>query len=229
VSAVRKIARCAIVLAVSMRCASVATAATDLIDLRRIDTVSGDAVAGKTKATVCMACHGPVGIAPVPMFPNLAGQKAEYLYWALVEFQRAARPDSPMTAQVAKLSDADMHDLSAYFATLAPAGAEAGSAPKEARGAELFLHGDPARGVPPCQGCHGADAGGHPLAADAARYRAYPALRGQHAPYIAQRLKDYRDGKLTESSNDRIMRGVAHALDDDSIEQIASWLQTGAR
>lgn len=228
-SAVRTIACRAVLLAASMLCAGVATAATDLIDLRRIDAASGDAVAGKTKAAVCMACHGPVGIAPVPMFPNLAGQKAEYLYWALVEFQRAARPDSPMTAQVAKLSDADMHDLAAYFATLAAVGPEPGAAANGGRGAELFLHGDPARGVPPCQGCHGADAGGHPLAADAARYRAYPMLRGQHAPYLTQRLKDFRDGKLSESSNDRIMRGVAHSLDDESIEQIVAWLQAGAR
>jgi cytochrome c553 len=219
----------AVLAVVSMLCASAATAATDLIDLRHIDAVTGDAAAGKTKATVCMACHGPAGVAPVPMFPNLAGQKAEYLYWALVEFQRAARPDSPMTAQVAKLSDADMRDLAVYFATLAPAGPEAGAVASSAGGAALFLHGDPTRGIVPCQGCHGADAGGHPFAADAARYRAYPVLRGQHAPYLTQRLKDFRDGKLTESSNDRIMRGVAHSLDDDSIEQIAAWLQAGAR
>ncbi|MEP7043353.1 MAG: c-type cytochrome [Dokdonella sp.] len=209
--------------------ATTATVAADLIDLRQIGAVTGDAASGKAKATACMGCHGPAGVAPVPMFPNLAGQHSEYLYWSLVEFQRAARADSPMTAQVAKLGDADMRDLAVYFAALPPAGAETKSAPSDALAAALFRNGDAARGIPPCQGCHGADAGGHPLAADAARYRAYPILRGQHAPYLTQRLKDYRDGRLTESSNDRIMRGVAHSLDDGSIEQIASWLQVGAQ
>jgi len=228
-NAVRLLGARVIVFALSLLGANSAGAATALIDLRRIDAVVGDAAAGKAKATACMGCHGPAGIAPVPMFPNLAGQKTEYLYWALVEFQRAARTDSPMTAQVAHLGDADMRDLAAYFAALPAASAAAVAAMPDARAAALFLRGDPARGVPPCQGCHGADAGGHPLAVDAARYRAYPMLRGQHAPYLTQRLKDFRDGKLIDSSNDRIMRGVARSLDDDSIDQLSSWLQAGAR
>ncbi|HEY0231834.1 MAG TPA: c-type cytochrome, partial [Dokdonella sp.] len=229
VNALRIVAAFAILLAASLLGVTAARAATDLIDLRRIDAVAGDAAAGKAKAAACMGCHGPAGIAPVPMFPNLAGQKIEYLYWALVEFQRAARADSPMTAQVAKLDDVDLRDLAAYFAAQPAAVAGADAATPDARAAALFHHGDPARGIPPCQGCHGIEAGGHPLAADAARYRTYPMLRGQHAPYLTQRLKDYRDGKLTESGNDRIMRGVARSLDDDSIDLLSSWLQAGAR
>ena len=73
------------------------SASDEFIDLRRIDALRGDADAGKAKAAVCGACHGPAGIAPVRAFPNLAGQHAEYLYWRLVEFKREARPDSPMT------------------------------------------------------------------------------------------------------------------------------------
>lgn len=215
--------------ALSLLSATTAIAETDLIDLRRIDAVVGDAAAGKTKAAACMGCHGPSGVSPVPMFPNLAGQKVEYLYWSLVEFQRAARPDSPMTAQVAKLGEADMRDLAAYFASQPPPVADTGSTAPDVRAALLFRQGDRTHGIPPCQGCHGADAGGHPVANEAARYRAYPMLRTQHASYLTQRLKDYRDGKLVDSSNDRIMRGVAHSLDDESIGQIATWLQAGAQ
>jgi len=67
------------------------------LDLRRIEPLRGDAGAGKAKAVVCGACHGATGISPVPAFPNLAGQRAEYLYWQLVEFKREVRPESPMT------------------------------------------------------------------------------------------------------------------------------------
>lgn len=202
-----------------------ARSAADLIDLRRTGAVVGDPIAGKTKAATCMGCHGAVGIAPVPMFPNLAGQHAEYLYWALVEFQHDPRPDSPMTTQVAKLTEADLRNLAAYFASLALPKARGANA-MHTRGAILFHDGDPARGIPPCQGCHGENADGHPLAAMQTRYRAYPKLRGQHADYLVQRLRDFRAGKHTLSSNDRIMTSIAQSLDDASIRDIATWLQT---
>ena len=81
---------------------------------------------------------------------------------------------------------------------------------------------------PPCQGCHGADAGGHPLAAGEPRYRTYPHLRGQHAPYLVQRLQGFRERKHTLASTDRIMHGVAHNLDDAQIAALAAWLSAGA-
>jgi len=81
--------------------------------------------------------------------------------------------------------------------------------------------------VPPCQGCHGAEAGGNPLAEENARYGAYPALRGQHAEYLVRRLKDFREGKHELSSNDQIMSSIAQTLDDGSIDALAQWLETG--
>ncbi|HEY0230873.1 MAG TPA: c-type cytochrome [Dokdonella sp.] len=196
--------------------------ATGYIDQRGSARIHGDANAGAAKATVCFACHGPNGNALVPAFPRLAGQRADYLYWELVKFKRGTRPQSPMTAQAATLSDEDMRNLATYFsAQAATTGAPASVDPAEtSRGEALFLHGDPARGNPPCQGCHGATANG--LSGDA--HAAYPALRGQHADYLVQRLKDYRDGKLTDSSNDFIMRGVAHGLDDAAITTLAAYL-----
>jgi cytochrome c553 len=212
----------ALFMAMLLSPAAASAVETGFIDLRRIEPVHGDANAGKAKAVVCMGCHGPVGIAPVPLFPNLAGQHAEYLYWQLVEFKREARPESPMTAQVANLDEAAMRDLAIYFSTL-PA-MTASAAPSSDRGGTLYREGDSAHGVPPCQGCHGVNADGHPLAQDAAPWRTYPALRGQHSAYLAQRLKDFRDGKHTLSSNDRIMAPIARALDDASIDALSQWL-----
>ena len=207
-----------------LACAGASASAEDFVDLRRIEPVTGDANAGKAKATVCFACHGPAGIAPATMFPNLAGQHAEYLYWQLREFKREQRPESPMTSQVANLDDAAMRDLAMYFASLPPAtpGAHAGDV-NEA-GMRLYRDGDPARGTPPCQGCHGADMRGFARAADDAAYRTYPALAGQHADYVAQRLKDFRDGRHVSSSTDLVMTPVAKTLDDASIAAVAAWI-----
>jgi cytochrome c553 len=204
--------------------------AADFIDLRRIEPIHGDADAGKSKATVCGACHGADGIAAVPTFPNLAGQSVDYLYWALVEFRRAARADSPMTAQVAPLSDGDLRDVAAYFAAL-PAESHSASTvatAEDVHAAGLFRNGDPSRGIPPCQGCHGHDAGGHPEADSKPMLRGYPRLRGQHAAHIAQRLRNWRNGQPSLSSNDRVMSGIAATLDDDAITAISEWLQRGA-
>jgi cytochrome c553 len=198
------------------------------LDLRRVEPVRGDAGAGAGKAAVCSACHGPGGISPVPNFPNLAGQSAEYLYYVLVGFRGGVKPDSPMTPVVAALGDADLRDLAAYFAAQ-PAAEPTGDPTATARGGALYRDGDPARGIPPCRGCHGADAGGHPLAAREPRYRAYPALRGQHAAYLARRLQDFRAGAYRYSSNDEIMTAIAATLDDDAIAQLSGWLQAGAR
>jgi cytochrome c553 len=206
--------------------ATVCADSSDFVDLRRIAPLDGDANAGKAKAAVCSACHGANGIAPTTMFPNLAGQRAEYLYWQLAEFKREARPESPMTSQVAPLDDATLRDLAAYFASLPPPSPAASSA-APGRGAMIYREGDPAHGTPPCQGCHGADGGGHAWADGEAAYRTYPKLRGQHADYVAQRLKDFRDGKHVSSSSDRVMTPVARTLDDEAIREVAQWIEAG--
>jgi cytochrome c553 len=100
------------------------------------------------------------------------------------------------------------------------------------RGEQLYLHGDAQRGIPACQGCHGADGRGHPLVTRSALsparvptfYRTYPALRGQQGNYLAAKLTEYQEGKLGDSTNDFIMTGVARNLDQESIQALAAWL-----
>lgn len=198
------------------------------IDLRSISPLSGDAVAGKDKAAVCFGCHGASGVAAVPTFPNLAGQPAEYLYWRLVAFKRI--PDSPMTPLVAGLDDVAMRDLAAYFSSQsAPAVAPTGGANAALEtGRRLFREGDPARGTPPCQGCHGTDAAGHADAPRSAHWRVYPALRGQHAGYVEQRLRQMAADPAPATTSGHVMGPVARTLDPDAIAAIAAWLEAGA-
>jgi cytochrome c553 len=214
--------------ALLLTAASALAAAPRYEDLRLIEPIHGDAAAGLKNATTCFACHGASGVSASPTFPRLAGQRADYLYQRLLSFKRAAPKDpyysvSPMKAIVANLSDADMRDLASYFSSQTPPPAAESSA-ASGKGETLFLGGDPARGIPPCQGCHGADAAGPSIRT--AQYAAYPSLRGQYAPYLIARLTNFHKNLPHDTTNDFIMGSVAQTLDDESIQAIAAWLSS---
>lgn len=78
---------------------------------------AGDAAAGKSKAASCAACHGPGGNSVNPMWPKLAGQHAVYIVKQLKAFKSGARKDPMMTPMAMPLSDQDMDNLGAYFAS----------------------------------------------------------------------------------------------------------------
>jgi len=79
---------------------------------------SGDASVGKKKSTPCQACHGNEGVSPSPDFPNLAGQYPDYLETALKHYKAGKRKNPIMAEQVKNLSDKDIMDLAAYYASL---------------------------------------------------------------------------------------------------------------
>lgn len=81
---------------------------------------AGDAAAGKTKAAMCAACHGPMGISIAPQYPNLAGQKELYLTNAIKAYKTGVRKDPTMTAMVASLTEDDITNLAAHFSSLKP-------------------------------------------------------------------------------------------------------------
>jgi cytochrome c553 len=202
-----------------------AAAPAGVLDQRRMQPITGDAQAGAGKATVCAACHGAKGVAIAPNFPNLAGQSATYLYAQLKEFHDGQRKDPVMTGQAAALSDTDMRDLAVHFASLAPK--PAGQAEADSRGAQLFLTGDPAQGIPPCQGCHGPAALGpqpHASSAPQPPWATFPHLRGQSALYVTKQLGDFKSGARGGSSNAKVMHGVAQTLGDDDVQALATYL-----
>ncbi|MBF0264342.1 MAG: c-type cytochrome [Gammaproteobacteria bacterium] len=82
---------------------------------------AADAAAGKAKAAVCAACHGPAGISMIPTYPNLAGQKEAYLAAQSKAIKSGARTGgmtAVMKPVVANISDADLDDIAAYYAGL---------------------------------------------------------------------------------------------------------------
>lgn len=79
---------------------------------------AGDAAAGKSKSTACVACHGAEGISANGMWPNLAGQKSAYLIKQMKDFRDGKRKDPMMSPMASNLSDDDIANLAAYYSSL---------------------------------------------------------------------------------------------------------------
>ena len=79
--------------------------------------LAGDAAAGKAKAVVCAACHGADGTSVNPMWPNLKGQNEQYLIKQIRAFRDGTRNDPTMAPMVAALTDEDIANLAAFYAS----------------------------------------------------------------------------------------------------------------
>lgn len=84
-----------------------------------------DAARGKALTATCVTCHGSDGMAPVPIYPDLAGQNAPYLVNALKAYRDGRRQGGTaglMTPVAQSLSDEDIAAIAAYYASLPPGG-----------------------------------------------------------------------------------------------------------
>jgi cytochrome c553 len=79
---------------------------------------AADLEAGKAKSTICSACHGQNGISANPLWPNLAGQKDQYLIAQLKAYRDGSRKNPLMSPMATGLSDADIENLAAYYGSL---------------------------------------------------------------------------------------------------------------
>lgn len=176
---------------------------------------AGSASAGQGKAAVCSACHGMDGNSVTPIWPSLAGQSEQFISKQLMDFKSGARKDDTMTAMAAPLSEQDVADLAAWFASQ-KRGVGSANAEKAAPGEKLYRAGDATKGVAACMACHGPNGTGNPAAK-------FPALAGQHATYTIKALKDFRAGTR---SNDpaNMMRDVAGKMTDAQIEAVAEYI-----
>ena len=176
----------------------------------------GDAAAGKAKSALCGSCHGVDGNSALAMNPKLAGQGAGYLYKQLVEFKSGARQNATMAAMVMSLSDQDMLDLSAYYASQQVTIGGADPALIEL-GESIYRGGNKELGVAACTSCHSTDGTGNAPAK-------FPAVGGQHAEYTVAQLKAFRSGTRNNDSGS-MMRSTVERLTDKEIEALASYLE----
>jgi cytochrome c553 len=179
----------------------------------------GDAGAGQTKAAVCAACHGLDGNSIVPNWPKIAGQHASYLQRQLALVKDGDRPVPEMSGIVISLSDQDMADIAAYYASQTISAGLTDEALR-ANGELLYRGGNAETDIPACMSCHGPAGEGNPLAG-------YPSLAGQHAVYSEKMLTGFRAGTTwgADDSSSKIMTDVAKRLTDEEIKAVSSYVQ----
>jgi cytochrome c553 len=176
---------------------------------------AGNPQAGQEKSTVCAACHGPTGVSTNPIWPNLAGQYADYLYKQLIDFKGKNRQSAVMTPLVANLSEQDMEDLAAFYATQP---IPEGKTPRKylKRGQELYRGGDFNQHITACIACHGPKGTGNAQAG-------FPVLSGQHAAYTIQQLQLFKDKKRSNDLNS-IMHDISGRMSQEDMEAVAHYI-----
>jgi cytochrome c553 len=163
----------------------------------------GDPERGEAIGYSCMGCHGIKGYRnayPSYRVPKLGGQKAPYLVVALQGYRDGTRQHPTMQAQASSLSDQQIEDLAAYFATL---GTET-----VATGGTKDASFEPAATCVACHGQNGISAS-----------PTWPTLAGQHEDYLVYSLKQYRSGKRQNA----LMYAQASALSDAQIAALAAY------
>lgn len=175
----------------------------------------GDAAAGQTKSALCATCHGADGNSQLAINPKLAGQNASYLVKQLQDFKSGARTGATMAAMVLSLSDQDMEDIAAWYASQEPT--LLGADPESVELAErLYRAGNSDIAVAACSACHSPTGQGNAPAG-------FPALSGQHPEYTLQQLKDFRSGARANDGS-AMMRTVVERLTDTELEALASYV-----
>ena len=167
-------------------------------------------------AAVCANCHGEKGVSPSGEFPHLAGQSSAAIFKQLSDFRSGARVHPQMTDVAKKLTEDQLAQVAGYFGgdnAFGSLGLRTEVADDDT--ARLVRRGDPARGIPACESCHGTGAGG-PIET--------PTLSGQQQEYLVRQLKLYKSG---ERRNDvyRRMREIASHLTEAEMEAVAHYYQ----
>lgn len=177
---------------------------------------AGDAAAGQAKAAVCIACHGPDGNSPNPLWPKLAGQHPSYIEKQLAEFKAGVRKNELMAPMALMLSEQDMANVAAFFSAQQQTPGVA-AADQVELGEKIYRGGNSVTGVAACMACHGPSGIGNPAAK-------FPRISGQHATYLEKALKDFRSGARANDLN-KMMQGVASKMTDQEIAAVAQYVQ----
>ena len=164
----------------------------------------------------CTWCHGGGAQGYLPA-PRLAGQRAEYIWHQLMEFNRHTR-DNPfsklyMWPAAANLGPQTAHDLATYFSTLPAKAANDGEAALVAQGRTIYQQGVPDSNIVACVVCHGPAAEG---------VREIPRLGGLEYAYLKRRLEQWGQGYNVAAGPP--MPHIAGNLSPGDVEAIASYL-----
>lgn len=160
---------------------------------------------------VCSACHGEDGKSVDPaQFPNLAGQTKAAIYKQMRDFQSGDRASDIMAPVAQQLSEQQIADAAAYYATQKPADLIAAATSVDLDIVRLARIGDPPHGVASCDSCHGQGRSGPEGA---------PLLLGQSASYMEKQLKNFASRHRHNDLYER-MRVNASQLTPEEIHRL---------
>jgi cytochrome c553 len=158
--------------------------------------------AGRAAAAGCGGCHGEGGITKTPGMPNLIGQDPKYLVTAMNAYKSGQRKNDMMKSLIAALGEAEFGNIALYYALQKPARAQTPASGNADAGKAAAAA---------CAGCHGETG--------VSAIPTTPSLAGQDTQYFAAALQSYKDG----SRKDETMKGLAAALDDRTIKDLAAF------
>lgn len=177
----------------------------------------GNVEAGKQKAEMCIGCHGIPGyqnsFPEIHKVPKISGQTAQYIVASLNAYKKGDRKHPSMRGIAGSLSDEDMADLGAFYASQVNT-----KAPETPRAPTAEVAALLERGA--CASCHGANFSS-PIDPS------YPKLGGQHADFLFFALRAYTvEGNNVVGRNNAIMSGIAKQFTPAEMRQMARYLST---
>ena len=166
-----------------------------------------DMVAGEAKAAPCITCHGVGGNSTNPIYPSLASQAPLYIYYQLLQFREGRRVNELMSPNAAKLTDADMKDIAAYFSAQKSAGTDIKIEPAQVEAGKTIATRNH------CGSCHMPAYTGQ---------NHIPRLAGLQADYLITQLRGFKTGARQDI--DGTMASAAQPLSDKEIVDMAGYL-----
>lgn len=189
------------------RAAALLSALLPVWALSCVNAQGADGEAGRRKAELCVACHGPGGVSANPAVPSIAGQPKQSLATQLIMFREGNRKDPLMSAIASSLTNADILEISEHLSSLpltssAPAIGDAKAAEAK-RLTEQFN----------CVSCHGPALLGQ---------QHVPRLAGQHRQYLITQLRGFKAG--TRFDMDGNMSAAVQNLSEADAELLAEYI-----
>lgn len=172
-----------------------------------------DLAKGQEKAQTCVACHTADGSRGIPANPILQGQHAEYIVKQLTEFKAGKRANPIMSGMAAPLTDDDMKNVAAFYASKQAKNGAAKNKDLVVLGEKIYRGGIAAKQVPACAGCHSPTGAGIPAQ--------YPRVAGQHADYAEAQLVAFRSGARANSAQ---MTAIAARMSDKEIKAVSDYI-----
>jgi cytochrome c553 len=172
-----------------------------------------DLAKGQATAQVCAACHTADGSRGSPANPILAGQHPEYVVKQLQEFKSGKRNNAIMKGFASTLSDDDMRNVAAFYASKSAKPGFAKDKTLVTLGEKIFRGGIADKAVPACAACHGPNGAGLPAQ--------YPRMGGQHADYTEAQMVAFRAGVRANSAQ---MTTIAAKLSDREIKAVSDYI-----